>query len=322
MKPALNFYNSTLEKRKVGTSLPTSVCVPSGFTLIELIVVLAVVTVLAGMLLPALARVKALGKQAHCLGNMRQLGMAARMYMDDYGGSLFHHHEDWVLDDGSQVATLPSSLAGTKGGGIGNSQAEKPWVIFMQPYLRNRTVAFCPGDPTPHPQLLAADLLDYNGGITNLGQSLPANSEQAVAMRESLSMESYLLDSIFTHRCAQYAVQGVLNGFATDAAINNLHNRNIILFSERNSEALDAPDNPEYGAINQDDYDTWAGEAALVRWGAGRWGNQGWVRYDRHGKRANYVYTDGHAARLAWSGARIDQYPDHIVRFPLSDPPQ
>jgi hypothetical protein len=51
----------------------------------------------------------------------------------DYDGGLFHHHEGWVLDDGTQVDTLPTSLSGVSGGGMGNSQAEKPWVIFFQP---------------------------------------------------------------------------------------------------------------------------------------------------------------------------------------------
>jgi hypothetical protein len=39
----------------------------------------------------------------------------------------------------------------------------------------------------------------------------------------------------------------VLSGFATDAVLNSLPNRNIIMFSERNSEALNASDNAEYG---------------------------------------------------------------------------
>jgi prepilin-type processing-associated H-X9-DG protein/prepilin-type N-terminal cleavage/methylation domain-containing protein len=293
----------------------------NAFTLIELLAVIAMITILAGMVLPALARAKAFSKQAQCLSNMRQLSLASRLYMDDYGGGLFHHHEGWVLDDGSQVDTLPATLAGTKGGGFGNSQAEKPWVIFLQPYLRSRAVAFCPADPTPRSRLLATDLNGYNGGIANIAQPPPSNSEQATAVRESLTIESYLLNSIFTHRCAQYAVQGVLNGFATDTVINQLPNPNLILFSERNSEALDAADNPDYGAIIQDDYDTWAGEAPLVRWGDGKWGDQGWIRYNRHGKRANYSYLDGHAANLSWSTARADQYPDHTVRAPLSQPP-
>jgi prepilin-type processing-associated H-X9-DG protein len=279
------------------------------------------IAILAAMVLPALARAKSFSKQTQCLNNLRQLSLGARLYMDDYGGGLFHHHEGWVLDDGSQVDTLPATLAGTKGGGHGNSQAEKPWVIYFQPYLRSRPVAFCPSDPTPRSRFLTTDLNSYNGGITSLAQSPPPNSEQSIATSESLTIESYLLDSIFTHRSAQYAVQGVLDGFATDAAINRLPNPNLILFSERNSEGLNAPDNSEYGSITQDDYDTWTGEAALVRWGAGNWSGQGWIRYNRHSQRANYAYLDGHAANLSWRLARTDQYPDHIVRAPLIQPP-
>ena len=37
---------------------------------------------------------------------------------------------------------------------------------------------------------------------------------------------------------------------------------------------------------------------------------------------ANYVYTDGHAEFLPWSKARRDQFPDHIVRKPLANPPE
>ncbi len=293
-----------------------------GFTLVELLVVMAILAILAGLLLPALVRARASGRQSNCMGNLRQIATAARLYMDDYGGGLFHHHEGWVLNDGTQVDLLPTSLAGCQGGGAGNSQAEKPWVIFFQPYLKSRQVAFCPEDLTPRSQVLAANLIDYNGGITSLTQTPPPQSEQALATSGSLAMESYLLNSIFTHRCAQYAVQGILHGFATETAVNELPNPNLIMFSERNSEALDAPNNPEYGDVCQDDYDTWAGEGALVQWGAGAWADQGWIRHNRHGQRANYVFTDGHVQNLSWSQARCDQYPDHVVRLPLANPPQ
>jgi prepilin-type N-terminal cleavage/methylation domain-containing protein/prepilin-type processing-associated H-X9-DG protein len=97
------------------------------FTLIELLVVLAVIGVLAGLLLPTLARSKEAAKSTACLSNLKQFGLALQMYTDD------HRNRLPFMQDQPVEPT-----------GVTNQHPGPDQVLA--PYLGNVQVLRCPSD--------------------------------------------------------------------------------------------------------------------------------------------------------------------------------
>jgi prepilin-type N-terminal cleavage/methylation domain-containing protein/prepilin-type processing-associated H-X9-DG protein len=102
---------------------------PGAFTLIELLVVITIIAILAGLLLPVIAKSKEHGKSTACLSNLRQLGIALQLF---------------VQDNENKMPVMYDALISTNATPPTNSTATMDLVLSN--YLGNVRVLLCPSD--------------------------------------------------------------------------------------------------------------------------------------------------------------------------------
>jgi len=156
-----------------------------GFTLVELLVVIGIIAILAGLLFPVLSKTKAKGRQVQCLNNLRQFGLAWTMHAHDNDGTVarnlcYDSPENWVRGylglwhpdnrDNTNTAYLRSSL--------------------LAPYLNHSVeVWHCPADKNT---VTKPPTYYYN------------KPSQKLPLARSISMNSWLNTAITTDEAKGY----------------------------------------------------------------------------------------------------------------------
>jgi len=110
------------------------------FTLIELLVVIAIIAILAAILFPVFAQAREKARQATCQSNLKQVGNAIMMYVQDYD-------EVYPMNDGGGnrpgvfFTQPPDARAGSPIARMG------VWATSLQPYVKTYQIYHCPSCP-------------------------------------------------------------------------------------------------------------------------------------------------------------------------------
>ena len=99
----------------------------TGMSMVELIVVIAIISILGALLLPSMARSREAAKRASCQGNLRQLNLVLAMYADENAGNLYPPTQKWHLNGTPTLSWIRCSL-------------------LYPDYLTELNVTICPSD--------------------------------------------------------------------------------------------------------------------------------------------------------------------------------
>ena len=241
-----------------------------GFTLIELLVVIAIIAILAGMLLPALAKAKAKTQGIKCMSNLKQLQLCWSMY---------------ALDN--------------------NQNLVKNWLNTTQPWILG-SVSSLPG-ATNELDIKNGKLFQYSSSVqiyqcsaANGVNDLPSSLKSSAVMKKNRLVRSYSMQgrmggadasdqTRFGAADTSWVLGNKYNQYKRDSDIANPGPSGAIVFLDESKETVD----DGYFAVKAPTPD-----------GPDSWQNSPTAR---HNKGAGFSFADGHAEIWKWVTLNKDQ---------------
>lgn len=232
-------------------------CKP-GFTLVEILVVLAIIGILSAILFPVFGRVREEGRATVCLSNLKQLGLSLEMYTQDTNGRYpMNRFADYAHEPTGCLSTPPDPPASGLAGSSWN------WKRALLPYLKDQQIFECPSN-------------EYAWSPSPLTNGIGGDESNGDYLEKDRLANSYALNGSFFHE----AVPACWYGETTERARRSSEIRDasrLILLAESRWPF------PDIGS--------W-----MISSRAPSGGGDG--AFQSHNGSPNWLFADGHVKRL------------------------